>query len=305
MNSLTSQPMNIDEFISTVWEHKPIKQEDLMSLFATSKEVLSSEPTLLKLTAPIVVCGNVHGQFYDLRRLLELNGKPPETKYLFLGDYVDYGYYSLETTALLLAYKCRYPDRVYLLRGHHESRMETLREGFYEEVVQRFGDGKVWEGCMEVFDCLPIAALIGSRIFCAHGGIGESFSSVDEISDLDRPDEIPVSGPIMEIVTSNPDEVDGFVLPEGSPWMVFGKDVTQQFCQKNKLDLIARSHQLAMDGYEYAFDGLVVTIWSAPSFKYRVGNQAAVMHVSESLEKTFKVFDAVPNDQRVIPKGRF
>ena len=263
----------------------------------------------MRLTPPIVICGNINGQFYDLRRLFEENGKPPDTKYLFLGDYVDHGYYSIETIALLMAYKCRYPDRIYLLRGHHESYRETQAKGFYDEIVRYFGDAEMWKLAMETLECLPLAALVGERIYCVHGGIGPSLTRVEDINKIDhaqRRQEIPVIGEIPEMLMSNPvDGISGFVYQEeDSPWMNYGSDVAAMFCEVNNLDMIVRSHQLAMDGYRMQFDDLVTTVWSAPNYKYKVGNLASVLKVSDSLERKFKLFQAVPDEERVIPKDR-
>ena len=129
--------MDLDQFIETVRAHKPIQERDLICLFRMAQDILFQEGTLLNLTAPITVCGDVHGQFYDVLYLFEVGGLPPATKYLFLGDYVDRGYYSLETFALLLAYKVRYPDRFYMLRGNHETQNLSKYYGFFKEITSK------------------------------------------------------------------------------------------------------------------------------------------------------------------------
>ena len=298
--------MDLDQFIETVRAHKPIQERDLICLFRMAQDILFQEGTLLNLTAPITVCGDVHGQFYDVLYLFEVGGLPPATKYLFLGDYVDRGYYSLETFALLLAYKVRYPDRFYMLRGNHESRQVNTLYGFYEEIVQRFGHAGPWKLCNEVFDMLPMAALIDTKIYCVHGGLSPQIKLVDQVALFERRQEIPNSGPISDICWSDPeaDLVGWGVNQRGAGWL-FGSRPTQEFCHNNNLKMIARAHQLAMEGYEWHFGGQqLVTVWSAPNYMYRVGNKASVMTVSESLECDFKTFEAVPNDKRVIPEDR-
>ena len=166
--------MDLDAFIANVREHNPIEERQLICLFRMAQDVLFQEGTLLHLTSPITVCGDVHGQFYDVLHLFEVGGLPPETKYLFLGDYVDRGYYSLETFALLLAYKVRYQDRFYMLRGNHECRTVNTMYGFYEEIVQRYGHAGPWKLCNEVFDMLPMAALVDQKMYCVHGGLSPS-----------------------------------------------------------------------------------------------------------------------------------
>ena len=299
--------MDLDEFICNTWERRPINKDDLNRLFSAAKDVLIYEDSLLRLNPAIVVCGNINGQFYDLRRIFEENGKPPETQYLFLGDYVDYGYYSIETISLLLAYKCQYPDRIYLLRGHHETHRETRVKGFYSEIVRYFGDGEMWRKFMEVIEYLPLAATVGKRMFCVHGGIGPSVESVESINKIDyaaRRMEIPMHGMMTELLMSSPkDDIDGFV-PREDLGVYFGADVTATFCHENKLDMICRSHDLAMEGYRMQFDGLVATVWSAPNYKYKVRNTAAVLKVNPWFQRKFKLFQAVPDEDRVIPKNR-
>lgn len=92
------------------------------------------ESNVQNVRSPVTVCGDIHGQLHDLIELFKIGGCAPETNYLFMGDYVDRGYFSVETASLLLSMKVRYPERVYLLRGNHESRQITQVYGFYDEV---------------------------------------------------------------------------------------------------------------------------------------------------------------------------
>jgi len=128
----------------------------------------------VNLRAPITICGDIHGQFYDLLELFKMGGSIPDTNYLFMGDYVDRGYHSVETLSLMLAFKVRYRDRITILRGNHESRQVTQVYGFYDECIKKYGNANVWKIFTDLFDFLPLTALVEGKIFCMHGGLSPS-----------------------------------------------------------------------------------------------------------------------------------
>lgn len=115
-----------------------------------------------------------------------MGGDCPKTNYIFMGDFVDRGFHSVETFLLLLALKVRYQDRITLIRGNHESRQITQVYGFYDECLRKYGSVNVWRYCTEIFDFLPLAAIIDDKIFCVHGGLSPSFDTLDEIKTIDR-----------------------------------------------------------------------------------------------------------------------
>ena len=294
--------MDLDALITTIKEHRPLEEQKIETLFRMAKDILYQEGTLISITTPITVCGDVHGQIYDVVRIFDadVGGDPSSTKYLFLGDYVDRGSFSIETFSLLLAYKVRYPDRFFLLRGNHECRQVNATYGFYNEVVQRFGHSGLY---ILSNDLLPMAAIIDNKIFCIHGGLSPNIKIVEQVALYDRRQEIPSSGPISDLCWSDPDDaITGWGLNQRGAGFTFGSEATQQFCQQNDLNLVVRAHQLAMNGYTWHFDNhLCVTVWSAPNYMYRSGNIASVMKVDSDLQPRFITFDAVPDDQRVIP----
>lgn len=151
------------------------------------------------------VCGDIHGQFYDLKELFKVGGDVPETNYLFMGDFVDRGYYSVETFLLLLALKVRYPDRITLIRGNHESRQITQVYGFYDECLRKYGSAAVWRYCTEIFDYLSLSAIIDGKIFCVHGGLSPSIQYLDQIRSIDRKQEVPHDGPMCDLLWSDPE----------------------------------------------------------------------------------------------------
>ncbi|KAK4574794.1 sporulation-induced protein [Recurvomyces mirabilis] len=225
--------------------------------------------------------------------------------FIFLGDFVDRGYFSLETFTLLMCLKAKYPDRITLIRGNHESRQITQVYGFYEECQQKYGNASVWKSCCQVFDFLALAAIIDGKVLCVHGGLSPEIRTLDQIRVVARAQEIPHEGAFCDLVWSDPEEVETWaVSPRGAGWL-FGDKVSSEFNHVNSLSLIARAHQLVNEGYKYHFASQdVVTVWSAPNYCYRCGNVASIMTVGEDLKPDFKIFSAVPDHRRAVPAGR-
>jgi len=208
-----------------------------------------------------------------------------------MGDYVDRGFHSIETVTLLVALKVRFKNRITILRGNHESRQVTQVYGFYDECLRKYGNANVWKTFTDLFDFLPITALIESQIFCLHGGLSPDIETLDTVRLIDRFQEVPHEGPMCDLLWSDPDEREGFKdSPRGAGW-TWGLDISEQFNHRNGLSVIARAHQLVMDGYSWTHDRRVVTIFSAPNYCYRCGNQAAIMEIDEHLKYTFMQFD--------------
>lgn len=247
-----------------------------------------------------------------------------ETKFIFLGDFVDRGYFSLETFTLLMCLKAKYPDRIVLVRGNHESRQITQVYGFYEECQQKYGNASVWKACCHVFDFLVLAAIVDGEVLCVHGGLSPEIRTIDQIRVVARAQEIPHEGAFCDLVWSDPEDVETWAIsPRGAGWL-FGDKVATEFNHVNGLRLIARAHQLVNEGYkvssppvlstgdpdqltalQYHFpEDSVVTVWSAPNYCYRCGNVASIMSVDKGLSPKFSIFSAVPDDQRHLPASR-
>jgi serine/threonine-protein phosphatase 4 catalytic subunit len=217
--------------------------------------------------------------------------------YIFLGDYVDRGFHSVESFLLLLAIFVRYPCRITLLRGNHEARQTTQSYGFYDECVRKFGNANVWKLCTDLFDLFPIAAVIENQVFCVHGGLSPEIHSIEEISEIDRKCELPGSGAYCDLLWSDPDDIVGFSASLRGAGFLFGGDAVKAFNEQNKIKLICRAHQLMMDGYGYMFDEQLVTVWSAPNYCYRSGNIASVLEFDEYMGRSFKMFEATPANE--------
>ena len=290
----------LDEAIDTLMRGEILSEDLAVIVCNRAKAAFTRESNVKSIDPPVSVVGDIHGQFYDLLEMFKVAGELPHTNYLFLGDYVDRGSHSVETISLLLCLKLRYPDRITLLRGNHESRQITQVYGFYTECIRKYSSPRVWAAITDAFDYLPIAAVIGDRIFAVHGGLSPSINILDQLRILNRFGEIPHDGPIADIMWSDPDsEREGFsVSPRGAGY-VFGHDVVLKFLWLNKLEHICRAHQLCMTGYQLLFkDECMSTVWSAPNYCYRFNNVASVLEIDERGDRNYNVFTQAPAEDR-------
>ncbi|KAI9311685.1 Metallo-dependent phosphatase-like protein [Dichotomocladium elegans] len=296
---------NPDEWLETVRKCEYLPENDIKKLCEMVKELLVEESNIQPVQSPVTVCGDIHGQFYDLMELFRVGGDIEDTNYIFMGDFVDRGYFSLETFTLLMALKARYPHKITLLRGNHESRQITQVYGFYDECQAKYGSANVWKMCCSVFDYLTVAAIIDGSILCVHGGLSPDVKTLDQIRTIHRAQEIPHEGSFCDLMWSDPEDIDTWaVSPRGAGWL-FGGKVTAEFNHINGLSLIARAHQLVQEGYKFMFpNDELVTVWSAPNYCYRCGNVASIMEVKDAQivpERNFKIFHAVPDQERFAP----
>uniref|UniRef100_A0A7E4VDW1 Serine/threonine-protein phosphatase n=1 Tax=Panagrellus redivivus TaxID=6233 RepID=A0A7E4VDW1_PANRE len=290
-----SAPKDLDAWIEQLYTCKPLTEGQVKVLCEKAKEIFKTEQNVALVKSPVTICGDVHGQFYDLLELFQMGGKSPDTNYLFMGDYVDRGYYSVETVSLLVALKVRYPKRITILRGNHESRQITQVYGFYDECLRKYGSARVWSYFTDVFDYLPLTALVEDKIFCLHGGLSPSIDTIDYIrSSIERLQEVPHEGPMCDLLWSDPDDRGGWgISPRGAGY-TFGQDITETFNFANGLDLISRAHQMVMEGFNWAHSKKVVTVFSAPNYCYRCGNQAAIVECNDNMSCNFVQFDPAP-----------
>jgi len=277
-----------------------LTQAEIKMVLLRSREILMQQPMLLELSAPLKIVGDVHGQFSDMLRLFEYGGFPPESNYLFLGDYVDRGKQSIECAVCALAYKIKYPENFFLLRGNHECASINRIYGFYDECKRRYSI-KLWKMFTDVFNCLPAAAVIDDKVLCVHGGLSPELTSLDQIQNISRPTDVPDTGLLCDIIWSDPGEgVDGWGYNDRGVSFTYGEDVVKQFLRKHELDLIVRAHQVVEDGYEFFAGRELVTVFSAPNYCGEFDNAAAMMSVDETLMCSFQILK--PADGR---KTRF
>lgn len=270
----------------------PLDQPELTQLCMMARELFLSQPVYLELCAPIRICGDTHGQFYDLLRLFETGHVPPTDNYLFLGDYVDRGKYSVETITLLFVLKVLYPQNIYLLRGNHECASINRIYGFYDDCKRRWQTGgiKMWKTFGDSFNCLPIAATVDGRIFCCHGGISPDLNNMDQIRQIIRPTDIPDTGFLCDLLWSDPDKAaQDWAENDRGVSYVFGTRKVHEFCNKFDFDLICRAHQVVEDGYEFFAERKLVTVFSAPNYCGDNDNAAAILNVDKDMVCSFTI----------------
>ncbi|KAF9963393.1 serine/threonine protein phosphatase Pzh1 [Mortierella alpina] len=298
----SSKNMDIDDMISRLLDagysgkiSKSIclKNSEILFICHQARDAFLSQPTLIELNAPVKIVGDIHGQYTDLLRLFEMCGFPPSANFLFLGDYVDRGRMSLETILLLFCYKIKYPENFFLLRGNHECANVTKVYGFYDECKRR-ASIKMWKAFVDVFNCLPLAGIVANKIFCVHGGLSPSLSTMDDIRALRRPTDVPDYGLLNDLLWSDPsDTTEDWEDNERGVSYCFGRSIIQKFLNKHDFDLVCRAHMVVEDGYEFFNDRTLVTVFSAPNYCGEFDNFGAVMSVNEDLLCSFELLKPI------------
>ncbi|XP_011678784.1 serine/threonine-protein phosphatase 2B catalytic subunit alpha isoform isoform X7 [Strongylocentrotus purpuratus] len=268
-----------------------LEEEVALRIINEGTEILRKESTMLTIDAPVTVCGDIHGQFYDLMKLFEVGGSPHVTRYLFLGDYVDRGYFSIECVLYLWSLKILCPKTLFMLRGNHECRHLTEYFTFKTECKIKYTEG-VYNACMIAFDCLPLAAVMNQQFLCVHGGLSPEIHSLDDIKNLDRFKEPPAFGPMCDLLWSDPLEDFGSEKNTDQHFShnsvrgcsyFYSYQACCEFLQQNNLLSIIRAHEAQDTGYRMyrkspatGFPSLI-TIFSAPNYLDVYNNKAAVL----------------------------
>ncbi|GMT25818.1 hypothetical protein PFISCL1PPCAC_17115, partial [Pristionchus fissidentatus] len=277
-----------------------VMPEDAVIITRAAVAAFKDQKSMLRIdqaALPICIVGDLHGEFRELRMMMSRCGDPICQSYLFLGDYVDRGVQGLECFTLLLALKCRFPDKVFMLRGNHEDANTATTYGFYDECKEKFAPigETIWSHFVNVFNWMPVAALVGGKILCMHGGLSPHISCLEDIEAIKRPTIIPPYGLMCDLVWSDPDnKYSGWALSTRGISYTFDDDLIHKFCNAFKVDLIVRAHQIYQEmyttgGYKWFARGRLLSIFSAPNYlQYK--NDSCILKVSAQMIVSFLVF---------------
>jgi len=262
--------------------------------------LLKQEQTVVDIEMPkggeITICGDIHGQFHDLLHIFELNGVPTqENPYIFNGDFVDRGAFSVEVVLSLFAWKLLYPRSVFLARGNHETRGLNEYYGFMSEVISKY-DASLYALFCVAFDFLPLCHVLDRQVFVVHGGLfSQDGVTLAALREVDRCGEPPSQGLVAEMLWSDPAPVGGRSPSKRGVGVAFGEDVTGEFLLTNGLKLVIRSHELKDDGFEVEHGGKLITVFSAPNYCGQMGNRGAFIRLdAATLTPRFTTFGSSP-----------
>ena len=259
-----------------------LHQKYLLQIIKANIDIFKNQKSLINLKIKpneiINICGDTHGQFYDLLNIFKINGYPNEKNpYLFNGDFVDRGAFSLETITTLLLFKLLYPNHFYLSRGNHEARNLNKIYGFEKEILVKYNK-EIYEAFIKLFYSLPLAHVINDKILIVHGGLFSSDEiTLDDIRNINRFIEVPVEGIMCELLWSDPSILPGRRPSNRGVGILFGPDVANNFLKKNNLSLLIRSHECKPEGYEKI--GNVLTVFSAPNYCDQMRNKGAIVKI--------------------------
>jgi len=286
------------DLISELKKQKKLHLKYVFQILLQIRKILGDLDSLVYVEVPekINVCGDVHGQFYDLCNIFDIFGLPSETNpFLFNGDFVDRGSFSIEVILVLFAFKVLYPKHLHLARGNHESITMNRMYGFEGEVIHKY-NSKVFDLFTEVFNWLPLAHCLNKKVLVVHGGLfSKDNVSLNDIRTIPRNRQPPDEGLMCELLWSDPQPFNGRAPNKRGVGVAFGPDVTSQFLKDNNLDMIVRSHEVKEEGYLVEAGGKLVTVFSAPNYCDSVGNKGAVITFDSDMKPTYKSFVAVPH----------
>lgn len=249
-----------------------VSEEEYQNLIQRAGEILESENLVEKDWDEFIVVGDTHGDLASAKRPAETAAKY-EIPMIYLGDYVDRGEKQLENLAYVLSLKVERPDKVILLRGNHESEMMNQSYGFYRVVNTRYSND-LYRNIVNIYDKLPIAAVLGNDYYAAHGGIPKGITSLSKIKEL-----YPEEEQYKEIFWNDPCEDVKKFEPnfKRGAYHLYGKEAVAEFLKENRLSKIIRAHEVYGPGYRYYFDEKLLSIFSVSN--YRGKNNGKYAHV--------------------------
>jgi diadenosine tetraphosphatase ApaH/serine/threonine PP2A family protein phosphatase len=266
----------------------------ISSLLDEAFPLLSTSKAIISVSSPVVIVGDLHGSMLDLLRVFQAFSDPPKSKFLFLGDYVDRGLYSIPVICVLLAYLVQYPTHIYVLRGNHEFSHINRVYGFRDDFIRQFGSDDLWNRFQDLFAFFPLAAIVHESIFCVHGGLSPSLNTLKDLEDLEMPIPNYLACPMVsDLVWSDPnDRCQGFRANSRGSGQMFGPDVIETFLKVNGLKLLIRAHQCVMPGYQIFANMMGVTVFSSSNYCNLRPNKCGVVHLKEDNEISFFALDS-------------
>ena len=244
-------------------------QKQVIELCEETISILKKEQIVLRLKSPLNIIGDLHGNFIDLLRIFSSRKPPPRGKYLFLGDFVDRGQFSIETILMLFTLKCTFPDSIFLIRGNHEFFSINSLYGFQKEVECVYGNDHIFRKINEVFTWLPLVAIVNDSYFCVHGGISPLLTDLSQLEKMERP-ILEYSGDdedsriICDLLWSDPNDTHkGFSSSPRGIGTYYGYQAVANFLMHNKLKHIFRAHQSVIKGIADHCNAIVTTVFSS------------------------------------------
>lgn len=310
----------IDDMIERFKNGKKIHKRYVFQIIKAVRDIVYDENTMVEMEVEpdtqLTICGDTHGQYFDLLEIFRLNGFPTEKhSYLFNGDFVDRGSWSTEIALLLYSYKWLRPKQFFLNRGNHETDDMNRVYGFEGECKAKYNE-KTFKLFSESFSALPLATLVGKKYLVLHGGLfSDDKTTLDDIRKLDRhvQRQPGQQGLMMEMLWTDPQTEPGRGPSKRGVGLQFGPDVTKRFCENNGLEAVIRSHEVRMDGYEVEHNGKcitgesiralvrerratdTITVFSAPRYCDTTENKGAYINVGPELKLEYHQFEAVPH----------
>ena len=281
--------LNLIEYMKDLDSKKSIQEKyldkiNLLKLLLKAKQIFwQYQEALIDVKIPegknITVVGDIHGQFYDLLHIFEINDYPSENNiYVFNGDYVDRGLFGVECIVTLVSFKILYPNYVFMSRGNHEDKSINLRYGFKFEVLNKYDSLEIFDCFSEFFKFLPLGHILNKEILVLHGGLfSKENVTIDELKKIYRFIDVPLEGLMCELLWSDPYDGNGTIPSMRGAGVYFGPDVTEKFLKDNNLKLLIRSHEVRDEGYSIETGGKVFTVFSAPNYCDEVGNKGGLI----------------------------
>ena len=276
---------SLEMFVSEKFPYSPpfIPKKILLELLGAANIAFVRDPLLLDLDGNIVVVGDLHGHIFDLYNIIKCFGLPPSRKYLFLGDIVDRGKYSIECITLILLLKVLYPQHVYVIRGNHEFENETI-PNLSQQCFDLYHTPEIYTEFLTTFAYMPVAAKIGP-CFCVHGGLDPHIERLEQINNFKRP------------MYKAPDELIGFFWSDPNPTLKvhyahsnlrnrgyeFNEKALTEFLHVNNLSLMIRGHQF-VNGYDIQLNGKLITVFSASDYIQGEHNSSCALYIGPNFK---------------------